>query len=80
MYNDVLQVVNAIKAQWWMHDKFTAVLSHFLSLVQTMYQRCSSSLEVIFFLLFVFVFFLAGGVDTSYKSFLLTIFIQNLFR
>ncbi|KAL3514382.1 hypothetical protein ACH5RR_027099 [Cinchona calisaya] len=43
-----LLVVNAIKAQWWMHDKFTAVLSHFLSIVQTMYQRCSSSLEVLF--------------------------------
>ena len=69
MFNDVPQVVNAIKAQWWMHDKFTAVLSHFLTLIQTMYQRCSSSLEVVFLLLFAFICFLEGGVDAKNNTF-----------
>ncbi|KAM7518410.1 hypothetical protein LguiB_017372 [Lonicera macranthoides] len=43
-----LLVVNAIKAQKpWIHEDLTAVISHFLSIVNTMYQRCTSSLEVL---------------------------------
>uniref|UniRef100_A0A5B7BHE9 CUE domain-containing protein n=1 Tax=Davidia involucrata TaxID=16924 RepID=A0A5B7BHE9_DAVIN len=41
-------VMNALKAQPRIHDNFTAALSHFLSIVHTMHQRCSSSLEVLF--------------------------------
>ncbi|KAJ8541188.1 hypothetical protein K7X08_002004 [Anisodus acutangulus] len=41
-------VVNAIKSQRWIHDDLSSVITHFLSIVQTMYQRCSSSLEVLF--------------------------------
>nr|GLL48942.1 uncharacterized protein LOC109153195 [Ipomoea trifida] len=41
-------VMNAVNAQPWIHDDLTAVISHFLNIVQTMYQRCSSSLEVLF--------------------------------
>ncbi|GAA0164913.1 hypothetical protein LIER_20443 [Lithospermum erythrorhizon] len=43
-----LLVENAIKAQPWIHDNLTAVVSQFLSIVHTMYQRCNSSLEVLF--------------------------------
>ncbi|RVW56143.1 hypothetical protein CK203_012778 [Vitis vinifera] len=42
------EVVNALKAQPWIHDNLIAVMSHFLSIVHTMHQRCSSSLEVFF--------------------------------
>lgn len=45
---DVVQVFNAIKSQPWIHDDLSSVISHFLSIVQTMYQRCTSSLEVFF--------------------------------
>lgn len=41
-------VVNAMKSQPWIHDDLSSVITHFLSIVQTMYQRCSSSLEVLF--------------------------------
>ncbi|KAK4434363.1 Activating signal cointegrator 1 complex subunit [Sesamum alatum] len=41
-------VTNAMKAQPHIQDEFPVVLSHFLSIIQTMYQRCSSSLEVLF--------------------------------
>ncbi|CAK9155420.1 unnamed protein product [Ilex paraguariensis] len=41
-------VLNAVKAQPRIHNDFTAVMYHFLSIVHTMYQRCSSSLEVLF--------------------------------
>ncbi|WMV27328.1 hypothetical protein MTR67_020713 [Solanum verrucosum] len=43
-------VVNAIKSQPWIHDDLSSVITHFLSIVQTMYERCSSSLEVMDFL------------------------------
>ncbi|KAK4387598.1 Activating signal cointegrator 1 complex subunit [Sesamum angolense] len=38
-------VTNAMKAQPHIQDEFPVLLSHFLSIIQTMYQRCSSSLE-----------------------------------
>ncbi|KAK1391564.1 Activating signal cointegrator 1 complex subunit 2 [Heracleum sosnowskyi] len=41
-------VVNSVKAQPRIHDDFSAVLAHFLSIAHTMYQRCTSSLEVLF--------------------------------
>lgn len=41
-------VTNAMKAQPHIQDEFPVLLSHFLSIIQTMYQRCSSSLEVLF--------------------------------
>ncbi|XP_074380004.1 uncharacterized protein LOC141721143 isoform X2 [Apium graveolens] len=41
-------VVNSMKAQPRIHDDFSAVLAHFLSIAHTMYQRCTSSLEVLF--------------------------------
>ncbi|CAH9077854.1 unnamed protein product [Cuscuta epithymum] len=41
-------IVNAINAQPWIHDDLTEVISHFLSIVHTMYERCSSSIEVLF--------------------------------
>ncbi|GFP93731.1 activating signal cointegrator 1 complex subunit 2 [Phtheirospermum japonicum] len=40
-------VMNALKAQPDIELGFTVLLSHFLSIVQTMFQRCSSSLEVL---------------------------------
>ncbi|CAI9291894.1 unnamed protein product [Lactuca saligna] len=42
-----LIVTNAIKAQPSIHDSFNAVISHFLNIVHTMYERCSTSLEVL---------------------------------
>lgn len=41
------QVNNAMNAQPSLLDNLTAVVSHFLSIVSTMHQRCSSSLEVL---------------------------------
>ncbi|WCJ35544.1 Ubiquitin system component Cue protein [Euphorbia peplus] len=41
-------VVNALQAQPWIHDNFTSILSRFLGIIHTMYQRCTSSLEVLF--------------------------------
>ncbi|XP_068330493.1 uncharacterized protein [Pyrus communis] len=41
-------VGNAVKAHTRIHDSLTAVASHFLSIVQTMYQRSSSALETLF--------------------------------
>ncbi|XP_042377038.1 activating signal cointegrator 1 complex subunit 2-like [Zingiber officinale] len=41
-------VVNAIKAQPKLLNKIDEVVSHFLNIVQTMHERCSSSLEVLF--------------------------------
>ncbi|KAI3821141.1 hypothetical protein L1987_08698 [Smallanthus sonchifolius] len=43
-----LIVTNAIKAQPLIHDSFTAAISHFLNIVHTMYERCTTSLEVLF--------------------------------
>ncbi|GAV58193.1 CUE domain-containing protein/SPOC domain-containing protein [Cephalotus follicularis] len=43
-----LLVENAIKAQPRIYDNLTAVMSHFLSIVHTMHQRCSSFLEALF--------------------------------
>ncbi|KAL3627990.1 hypothetical protein CASFOL_028092 [Castilleja foliolosa] len=40
-------VMNALKAQPDIELGFTVLLSHFLSIVQTMFQRCSASLEVL---------------------------------
>ncbi|KAE8656123.1 Nucleic acid binding, putative isoform 1 [Hibiscus syriacus] len=42
-----LLVANALKAQPTIHDNLTGVLSHFLSIVYTMHERCSTSLEVL---------------------------------
>ncbi|KAI3688931.1 hypothetical protein L2E82_46877 [Cichorium intybus] len=42
-----LIVTNAIKAQPLIHDSFNTVISHFLNIVHTMYERCSTSLEVL---------------------------------
>ncbi|WOG91905.1 hypothetical protein DCAR_0311160 [Daucus carota subsp. sativus] len=41
-------VVNSVKAQPRIYDDFSSVLTHFLSIAHTMYQRCTSSLEVLF--------------------------------
>ncbi|PON72937.1 Ubiquitin system component Cue [Parasponia andersonii] len=41
-------VRNALSAQPRIHDSLTSVMSQFLSIVHTMHQRCSSSLEVLF--------------------------------
>ncbi|KAF7830553.1 activating signal cointegrator 1 complex subunit 2 [Senna tora] len=41
-------VRNALNAQPWINDNLTAVISHFLGIVHTMHERCSSSLEVLF--------------------------------
>ncbi|XP_074574761.1 uncharacterized protein LOC141831249 [Curcuma longa] len=41
-------VVNAIKAQPKLLNRIDEVVSHFLNIVQTMHERCSSSLEVLF--------------------------------
>lgn len=43
-----LLVMNSVKAQPQMHDEFIAVATHFLNIVHTMHERCSSSLEVLF--------------------------------
>ncbi|XP_043710740.1 activating signal cointegrator 1 complex subunit 2-like isoform X2 [Telopea speciosissima] len=43
-----LLVMNSLKAQPKIHEKLAAVVSHFLNIVNTMHQRCSSSLEVLF--------------------------------
>uniref|UniRef100_A0A803MYS6 CUE domain-containing protein n=1 Tax=Chenopodium quinoa TaxID=63459 RepID=A0A803MYS6_CHEQI len=40
-------VLNAINAQPDIYRSFTTMLSHFLGIVRTMYERCSSSLEVL---------------------------------
>lgn len=40
-------VLNAINAQPGIHHSCTSMMSHFLGIVQTMYQRCSSSLETL---------------------------------
>ncbi|PPS10202.1 hypothetical protein GOBAR_AA10440 [Gossypium barbadense] len=42
-----LLISNALKAQPTIHDNLTGVLSHFLSIVHTMHERCSTSLEVL---------------------------------
>ncbi|XP_039027130.1 activating signal cointegrator 1 complex subunit 2 homolog [Hibiscus syriacus] len=42
-----LLVANALKAQPMIHDNLTGVLSHFLGIVHTMNERCSTSLEVL---------------------------------
>ncbi|KAH1252528.1 Activating signal cointegrator 1 complex subunit 2 [Glycine max] len=41
-------VRNSLNAQPWIHNNLTAVISHFLGIVSTMHERCSSSLEVLF--------------------------------
>ncbi|XP_057780055.1 uncharacterized protein LOC130998652 isoform X2 [Salvia miltiorrhiza] len=38
-------VTNAIKVQPYIQDAFPVLISHFISIVQTMYQRCNSTLE-----------------------------------
>ncbi|XP_019052093.1 PREDICTED: uncharacterized protein LOC104590638 isoform X1 [Nelumbo nucifera] len=43
----ILQVISAMKAQPNILENLPAVVSHFLSIVHTMHQRCSSSLEII---------------------------------
>ncbi|XP_061354260.1 uncharacterized protein LOC133298889 isoform X2 [Gastrolobium bilobum] len=43
-----LLVINALNAQPWIHNNLTAVISHFLGIVSTMHERCSSSLQVLF--------------------------------
>eukprot|EP00268_Persea_americana_P024821 TRINITY_DN2420_c1_g1_i1.p1 TRINITY_DN2420_c1_g1~~TRINITY_DN2420_c1_g1_i1.p1 ORF type:complete len:848 (+),score=186.76 TRINITY_DN2420_c1_g1_i1:186-2729(+) len=43
-----LLVNNAMNAQPLLLDNLTPVVSHFLSIVSTMHQRCSSSLEALF--------------------------------
>ncbi|XP_042517795.1 activating signal cointegrator 1 complex subunit 2-like [Macadamia integrifolia] len=43
-----LLVINSLKAQPKIHENFSAVVSHFVNIVNTMHQRCSSSLEVLF--------------------------------
>ncbi|KAI3460156.1 hypothetical protein Pfo_016819 [Paulownia fortunei] len=40
-------VMNAMKAQPFIQDDFPVLMSHFLSIVRTMKQRCSSTLEVL---------------------------------
>lgn len=40
-------VASAIQAQPSIHDSFSAAISHFLNIVHTMYERCSTSLEVL---------------------------------
>ncbi|XP_027354425.1 activating signal cointegrator 1 complex subunit 2 isoform X2 [Abrus precatorius] len=41
-------VGNSLDAQPWIHNSLTSVISHFLGIVNTMHERCSSSLEVLF--------------------------------
>ncbi|XP_076937684.1 uncharacterized protein LOC143605471 [Bidens hawaiensis] len=43
-----LIVNNAIKVQPLIHDSFTPAISHFLNLVHTMVDRCTTSLEVLY--------------------------------
>ncbi|XVE95023.1 hypothetical protein REPUB_Repub02eG0060300 [Reevesia pubescens] len=43
-----LLVANALIAHPTIHDNLTGVLSHFLIIVHTMHERCSTSLEVLF--------------------------------
>ncbi|KAF8025053.1 hypothetical protein BT93_F2032 [Corymbia citriodora subsp. variegata] len=43
-----LLVCNALKVQPWIHDNLISMVSHILSIVQTMYDRCSTSLELLF--------------------------------
>ncbi|KAJ1385474.1 Ubiquitin system component Cue [Sesbania bispinosa] len=43
-----LLVRNAFSAQPWIHNNLTTVISHFMGIVSTMHERCSSSLEVLF--------------------------------
>ncbi|XP_042493492.1 activating signal cointegrator 1 complex subunit 2-like isoform X2 [Macadamia integrifolia] len=43
-----LLVINSLKAQPKIHENLASVVSHFLNIVHTMHQRCSSSLEVLF--------------------------------
>ncbi|KAL8141098.1 hypothetical protein V2J09_007119 [Rumex salicifolius] len=40
-------VMNAIKAQPGIHNNFSIMISHFLGVVRTMHERCSSSLEAV---------------------------------
>ncbi|KAK3231235.1 hypothetical protein Dsin_003116 [Dipteronia sinensis] len=42
-----LLVENALKSQPGIHDNLIGVLSHFLGIVHTMHERCSSSLEAL---------------------------------
>lgn len=46
-YMVMSQVGNAFKAQPRMHNDLTSVMSHFLNIIRTMHQRCSSSIEVL---------------------------------
>ncbi|XP_043812793.1 activating signal cointegrator 1 complex subunit 2 isoform X2 [Manihot esculenta] len=43
-----LLVANALQAQTGIHDNLTAAMSQFLEIVNTMFQRCISSLEALF--------------------------------
>lgn len=43
-----LLVRNALSAQPWIHNSLPSVISHFMGIVSTMHERCSSSLEVLF--------------------------------
>lgn len=53
-----------------MHDEFIAVATHFLNIVHTMHERCSSSLEVIFFSLAVdFLYYDRVDTTVSFKFF-----------
>ncbi|WJX41468.1 hypothetical protein P8452_28817 [Trifolium repens] len=58
-----LLVRKALHAQPWMHDNLTAVTSHFMVIVSTMHERCSSSLEVLF---------ASGSLDDHNAAFLKT--------
>lgn len=40
--------MNAFKSQPTLHENLPAVISHFLDIIQTMHQRCNSTLEVLF--------------------------------
>nr|XP_043608330.1 activating signal cointegrator 1 complex subunit 2 [Erigeron canadensis] len=40
-------VTSAVKAQPSIHDSFSAAISHFLNIVHTMYERCTTSFEVL---------------------------------
>nr|GEV07537.1 hypothetical protein [Tanacetum cinerariifolium] len=42
-----ITVTNAINVQPSIHDSFSAAISHFLNIVHTMYERCTTSLEVL---------------------------------
>ncbi|XP_045800205.1 activating signal cointegrator 1 complex subunit 2 isoform X1 [Trifolium pratense] len=58
-----LLVRKALHAQPWVHDNLTAVTSHFMVIVSTMHERCSSSLEVLF---------ASGSLDDHSAAFLKT--------